>query len=126
MSKYELDHIHLTSDDPARAADFFVKTFGAEKMREGKLPTGRTTIALKLNGISFLISDPNEKMMKEQNVGIMAGLDHIGLRTGNIETAAGELKEAGVRFTAEISPMRSGKKAFFVTADNLLVELLGD
>ena len=34
MSKYKFDHIHVTSTDPAKTAEFYEKTFGADAGRK--------------------------------------------------------------------------------------------
>jgi hypothetical protein len=38
MAKFWFDHSHLMVPDPAKTADFYVKTFSAEKLGVSKMP----------------------------------------------------------------------------------------
>ena len=126
MPRYTLDHIHLNSTDPEETAIFYENVLGAKKIRTGKMPDGRVTVALDLNGTNILITEQKVTGSSKDDVSARGDIDHFGLWTDNIEQAVAELKQAGTVFTKELGPFRSGKMAFFIAPQNVLVELMGD
>jgi predicted enzyme related to lactoylglutathione lyase len=49
MPKYSYHHIHLTSPDPAKTAQFYEDMFDAERARTTELPNGSVTVDLNLD-----------------------------------------------------------------------------
>ena len=124
MPKYELDHIHISSPDPAETARFYEKLMGAKTLGEGKMPDGRKNVNVDLNGLMIRIIEPSDKPLIEGRGPECNGLDHIGFRTDDIEQSVEDIKAAGAMIVKEIGPMRAGKMCFFVAPDSVLVELI--
>ena len=123
MPKYWLDHIHLISNDPSKAVDFYAKMFGARWISNNKLADGRINVHLDLDGARILVAQPRDKQMAPGAA--QTGLEHFGLRTDNLEAAVAELKAGGVTFVQDITIVRPGvKTAFLLTPENTLIELL--
>ena len=103
MTEYVFDHIHLSSPDPLKTAEFYEKMFGATRI------TAREDSArLDLKGVTILINKARE--------GAPVGLLHFGIRTGNLEQSVSSLKEQGVKFTREPREIRPGFKISFLEA----------
>ncbi len=126
MASYGYDHVHLISPDPVKTAQFYEEMFGAKREIVRKMPDGRTSVVLDLNGSSILIVEakPQPKPIQaspENNY----GLEHFGLTTDNLEAAVAELKVKGVRFKQEITVPRPGIKIAFLWApENVIIELV--
>ncbi len=126
MSSYVFDHVHLTSPDPMKTAEFYETLLGAKRISVQERQPGQFMVNLDLAGVTLLVSNPRPEPMKPGAAPEGCGLDHIGLRTDNLETAVAELKSNGVKFVREITepPGRPGfKMSFFLAADDTLVEL---
>ena len=126
MPDYLFDHVHLTSQDPLKTAEFYETLLGAKRISVQERRPGQFMVRLDLSGVTFLVSNPMPEPIKPGASPGDCGLDHIGLRTDNLETAVDELKANGVKFVREITepPGRPGfKMSFFLAADDTLVEL---
>ena len=126
MPNYRYDHVHLTSLDPLKTAEFYEKMFDAKRVNVRELADGRTIVGLDLKGSSILVVYP--KVQPKSALGSPEapyGLEHFGLRTDNIEASVVELKANGVKFRDEIRVARPGVKvAFFWAPENVLIELV--
>ncbi|MFH1002963.1 MAG: VOC family protein [Chloroflexota bacterium] len=123
MTKYQFDHIHLYSPDPAKTALFYQKMFGARQVGSRQLPDGRTSIELDLNGTRLAVVKPPDQPAAAAAPG--HGLDHFGLKTDSLEKAAAELKANGVEFTVEPRAAGPGLKISFLAApDKVRIELM--
>jgi catechol 2,3-dioxygenase-like lactoylglutathione lyase family enzyme len=122
MPKYEIDHIHLTSPDPAKTAGFYEKLLDAKIVGEGVMPDGRKNVNIDINGLIIRITELSSATgdLEQQS----NGLNHIGFRTNDIEGSMAELKAEGAMVVKDIGPMRAGKMSFFMAPDNVLVELI--
>ena len=122
MSNYWFDHVHLMSTDPMKTADFYEKTFGAERQAATKRDDGRISVDLALNGVVMKVTSPRAKPLFEG--ASLTGLEHFGFRTDDIATAVLALKAKGVTFVQDVTSGGSGMSmAFFLTPDNVLIEL---
>jgi catechol 2,3-dioxygenase-like lactoylglutathione lyase family enzyme len=119
MPDYQFDHIHLFNPDPIKAAEFYEKTFGAKKVSTGKLADGRIRVAITIGGLPFVISPPKAVPLVPGTSS--SALEHFGLRTNDLNTAVEELKAKGLKFVQE--PTETYRVAFFLTPENVLVEL---
>ena len=118
MPTYMFNHIHLTSPDPERTADFYEKTFGVKKSVFDVGP-GMKFVSVDLNGTRIVITT------KEDGEAEKPSLDHFGIATDDLDQAVAALKQQGVKFTQEI--MKFGprvKYTFFTAPDGVSVELL--
>ncbi len=118
MPTYYHDHVHLTSPDPLKTAEFYEKIFGAKRERVVELPDGRLHVFLTLNSSRIVVTRPvGDKPFY--------GLEHFGFVTDNIEDTMVQLKAAGMKIRDEIKEVPGGVKyAFFWAPDNVLIELI--
>ena len=117
MPNYWFDHIHLMSPDPLKTAEFYEKTFGAKQVSKQERSDGRVSVKLDLNGTTILIAPARDDSVQN-------GLDHFGIRTDDLNTAAEELKASGVNFTQDVREVRPGFKiSFLVAPENVTIEL---
>ncbi len=124
MPDYLFDHVHLTSPDPLRTAEFYEKMLGARRIGIRELTDGRSLVDLVLNGSPIKVSHPRAQPLAPSTSQPGCGLEHFGLRTDNIEVAVDELKAKGVEFVQEISVRPKVKVSFFLDADGVLIELV--
>ena len=118
MPTYAFNHVHLTSPDPEKTADFYEKTFGVKKTVLN-IGAGMKFVSMDLNGTRIVITT------KEEGEAGKPSLDHFGIATDNLEQAVAELKGQGVQFTQEI--VKFGPRVrytFFTAPDGVSVELL--
>jgi len=123
MPTYGYDHIHLVSLNPLETAQFYEEMFDARRVTETKLPDGRNSVSLDLNGSRILIIEGKPPAAGDSSVA--GGIDHFGILTDDLETAVAGLKAKGVKFRDEIRVLDSGIKISFLWApDNVLIELM--
>ena len=116
MSDYSLEHIHLNSSDPEKAAVFYEKMLGAKITGSSTMPDGRKNVVVDINGLVLRITQTTD--------GKADGLDHIGFLTEDIEKGIADAKAEGCNIVKEIGPLKGGKFAFFMGPDNVLVEFI--
>jgi len=124
MFRYWLDHLHLSSPDPLRTADFYEEKLGAVRLGVRELPDARTNVDLDLNGLAIKVMQPRAKSLVSNTPQKVCGLEHFGLGTDNIESAVEELKARGVKIVQDITPRPGLKLAFLLAPDDVLIELL--
>ena len=124
MPNYRLHHIHLSSPDPIKTAEFYEKMFGARRVSVQDIPDGRTLVNLDLNGSSIKVSHPRAKSLVPGAGAKDYDIEHFGVETDNIEAAVEEMKAAGVRFVQEIKPGLSARIAFCLAPGDTLIEIL--
>ncbi len=123
MPDYRFHHIHLASPDPVKTAEFYRDAFDAENATT-ELPGGNVRVELKLGGTRVLIMKRPAEAGSPSSAAA-SGLDHIGLRTDDIEASVAALKARGVQFRDEIREIAPGVRISFLWApENVLVELL--
>lgn len=116
MPEYTFDHLHLTSPDPFKTAEFYEKLFGAKRVNDPDPNSERLTVNLDLNGTTMLISKAGDDAQ--------TGLVHFGIRSDDLDKSIEELKAAGVEFTMEKTEIRPDFTISFLTApDNVSIEL---
>ena len=124
MPNYWYHHLHIVSPEPAKTVQFYEKMFGAKVISTAELPSGRTSTTLDLDGWRFSIITPQTPPAPAPSEPGY-GMDHLGLRTDNLEEAVTHLKANGVQFTREITEIRPGVKvAFMLGPENVIIELL--
>ena len=123
MPDYRFHHIHLASPDPVKTAEFYRDAFDAE-IATTELPGGNVRLELKLGGTRVLIMKQPAEAASTPSAAA-SGLDHLGLRTDDIETSVADLKARGMQFRDEIREIAPGVKiSFFWAPENVLIELL--
>ncbi len=117
------DHVHLRSRDAAAAAQFYVTMFEArETDRVGADPVQR--VILDLGGLTVFIEQaPTDAHPAAQTPCL--GIEHIGLRVEDIETALDGLAARGVKVRTGITSRSPTLRIAFVEGpDGALIELL--
>jgi lactoylglutathione lyase len=126
MPNYSYHHIHLTSPDPAKTARFYQDIFDAEQVRQTENPDGSVSVDLNLGGVMILVMPQSaEAKTVSTERGAISGLEHIGIRTDDMDTTVANLKANGVKFRDEVIDFRPGVRiAFFWAPEDVLVELV--
>lgn len=126
MPNHSFHHIHLTSPDPAKTAKFYQDMFNAEEVRKTEHPNGSVSIDLNLGGVIILVMPQSAQAETAQTErGAISGLEHIGIRTDDLEVTVANLKANGVKFRDDIIDFRPGVRiAFFWAPEDVLVELV--
>ena len=126
MTKFWFDHLHLVVPDPEKMADFFVKSFGAEKVSVDKLPDGRIRAELKITGGRMIINTPQPNDIRSPDSPQKRyGTEHFGMKVDELENTLQQCLAAGAKLVLEVTQIRPGTRiAFFMAPDNVLVELL--
>lgn len=121
MPDYRFHHIHLHSPDPVKTAEFYQEALNAEMVSKTEPDDRNARVELKLGGTRVLIMKGTPAA--EPVAG--ASLDHLGLRTDDMDASVAELKAHGARFRGEIIDFAPGVRiAFFWAPENVLVELV--
>ncbi|MDE2582116.1 MAG: VOC family protein [Rhodospirillales bacterium] len=126
MTTFAWEHIHLRSPDPAATAAWYEKMLGAEIIRTPQ-PDGATRIDLILGGTQKVFIAPANPALRTASPpdAPYFGLEHIGLKVGDIDAAVAELKAKGVPFTLEPTTVRPGVRIAFLRApENVSIELI--
>ncbi len=126
MPDYSFHHVHLVSPDPVKTADFYQSALSAELVSKLEAADGNIRIELELGGTRVLImKGPVEAASAAASGAAINGLDHLGLRTDDIEASVADLKALGMKFRSDIIDVASGVRiTFFWAPENVLVELL--
>ncbi len=121
MPEYRFHHVHLHSPDPLKTADFYEKALNAEIVTRTEPGDDNARVELRLGGTRVLIMKGTPAA--EPVVG--ASLDHLGLRTDDMDASVSELKAHGAEFRGEVRDFGPGVRiAFFWAPENVLVELV--
>jgi len=126
MPRYSYHHIHLTSPDPDKTAKFYQDMFDAEEVKRTERPDGGISVDLKMGSVLILIMPQgDEAKTAPVERGAISGLEHIGIRTDDMDTTVANLKANGVKFRDDIIEFRPGVRiAFFWAPEDVLVELV--
>ena len=122
---YRYDHIHLRSTNPAEAAMFYEKMFGAMVVAQPR-PAGVPRQVITIPGGPELYIDPVQEgqTLPEGQREPHLGLDHFGFGVDDIDAAAAELKARGATFFMEPRRVSPTVAICFVQApDNVRIEL---
>ena len=123
MPTYTYDHIHLRSRKPMETAQYFQRMFDA-KIIESTQSDGQPRVDLDINGLTIFIAPADENVPKGPTEPHL-GLDHFGLRVGDLDDAIAELKSRGAEFAVEPYTLRPGVRIAFVRAPgDVRIELL--
>jgi predicted enzyme related to lactoylglutathione lyase len=126
MVKTWLEHIHIITPDPMKLAVFYEKAFGAKITRTRTLPNGRVSVSLDLGGTRLAIGGPDsaEKRDPPDNPHKHFGLEHLGVRTDDIETVVKNSVAEGATIMQDITEVRPGARVAFIMApENTMIEV---
>lgn len=138
---HHFGHIHLLSDDPIAAGEWYVNTFGATNLRKNPVRHLYRNVAigpsasLMMDEVNIIIY-PSEyartdkwpawegRETFESTKGHV--VDHIGISVDNLDDAIAKLKAAGVKVTDEPKSVAGGriKYAFIEGPDKMRIEVI--
>jgi catechol 2,3-dioxygenase-like lactoylglutathione lyase family enzyme len=140
------DHVHLLSEDPIAAAEWYVKEFGLQRRgpnppsRELRYRCGRQTgpsVALTMDDVSIIIYPVGNAKAAFPDAwkgrdGLESSqghtIDHLGFSVDNLDRTLERLKKDGVKVTGEPRSVFAGKLkfAFIEGPDHIRIEVLED
>jgi lactoylglutathione lyase len=124
MIKFNWEHIHLRSADPAATAEWYKDKLGAEVIKSPQAD-GSMRIDLNLAGQKVFIAKAVPGKVAEAPASPYLGLDHFGLTVPDIKAAVAALKAKGVTFTMDVTQNRPGVQIAFLSApENVSIELI--
>jgi catechol 2,3-dioxygenase-like lactoylglutathione lyase family enzyme len=142
---HHFGHLHLFSADPIKAAEFYIKYFGA-KPRSTWPPSPEPrfrkdvqigpSASLMLDNVNIIIY-PVQYSLKQYATYWKPGetslaptkdrvVDHVGISFDNLEQAVEQMRGDGVKVTQEIKSVAGGKikYAFIDGPDNIRIEMI--
>jgi catechol 2,3-dioxygenase-like lactoylglutathione lyase family enzyme len=134
---FAFDHIHILSQSPQQAANWYVQMFGADIVAE-TVAYGAPQIFLELGGKTLIIRGQRagEAPTPARSIQPFAnfsshnawGTDHFGfIYHGDLRTFYDELGAKGVRFPVPLKQGVGGKWLCYVAApDGVSIELMQD
>lgn len=124
MPDYSFHHIHLMSPDPVKTAEFYQGVFNAELVSTEESADGNVRVALNLGGTPVMVMKPAQATPAAA-VAAPPGLNHLGLRTDDLDASITDLKARGVKFRDEVKEILPGVRlSFFWGPENVLIELI--
>jgi catechol 2,3-dioxygenase-like lactoylglutathione lyase family enzyme len=140
-SHHRFGHLHMFSEDPVSAGEWYTKYFGAVRRggsREPRfyrdVPIGPST-SLMMDNVNMIIypiaysrkAYPDHwKNQKEMSSTKGRVLDHVGFSVDNLAETIEKLRKDGVKVTDEIKSVAGGKikYAFIEGPDKIRIELV--
>jgi catechol 2,3-dioxygenase-like lactoylglutathione lyase family enzyme len=122
---YTYDHIHIRTRDPQATIQYYQDMFDAKPVPSVQ-SDGKPRIDLDLNGLTIFVAEvaSDADVPAAPDVPYI-GLDHLGLRVDDLDTATTELKRRGATFMMEPRTIRPGVRIAFVQGpDDVRIELL--
>ena len=126
MAKVWLEHIHIVTLDPMKLAAFYEKAFGAKITRTGTLPNGGVSVSLDLGGtrLAIMVPDTPDKRDPPDNPHKHFGLEHLGVRTDDIEAVVKSSVAEGATIIQDVTQVRPGHRVAFIMApENTMIEV---
>ena len=129
------DHVHLISEDPDAAADWYVRIFGATVVRRSELRDA-PQINVSLGGVSLLIrgrrpgETPRRTGAMEHFEGYSShnewGTDHFGFTYhGDLRALCDDMKAKGAEMAVEPWEFNPGSVLCYVAApDGVSIEIV--
>ena len=124
---FNINHIHLKSNDPKATADWWVNAFNFTIDSDAVRESGDRFIrCVSENGIRVNISEPMEgQTFAPGDAGLRYGLEHFGLDSADLESDIARLESLGATLLGgpiEMSP--TVRIAFIEVPENVRVELI--
>ena len=132
---FEFDHVHIISESPRAAAEWYVEMFGAT-ISADTVARGAAQIFVELGGMTILIRGkrPGEDPAAARAIRPYAdfsshnawGTDHFGfLYRGDLTALCDRLRAKGVTFPVELKRGVNGSLLCYVAApDGVSIELM--
>lgn len=121
-----INHIHLRSPDPRKAARWYVDSLEARIVSEGRGLGDSLAIRMELGGATVTISgSPTGQPLPDGSAEYHWGLEHFGLETDDIDGALGRLQARSVEVLLPVTQTVSGSLIAYVRGpDNVMIELV--
>jgi catechol 2,3-dioxygenase-like lactoylglutathione lyase family enzyme len=145
-SHHRFGHLHLFSEDPVSAGEWYMKHFGATRRGNATTPPSREprfyrgiqigpAMSILMDNVNIIIYPiayskqvypdhwKNQKVMSSTKGRVV---DHVGFSVDNLVETLARMRKEGVRVTDEIKSAAGGKikYAFVEGPDNMRIELV--
>ncbi len=119
------DHVHLVSQDPAAAADWYAEKLGGRITANTEIK-GAPQILIRFAGATIIIRGQRTGESAAHKQGLEWGLDHFGFHvSSDFDSYCDQLKSKYVAYT--LDPVDFGAElriAFIQAPDGVVIELL--
>ena len=123
---FRVNHIHLRSPEPHKAAQWYVDHLEAKILSEGKGLGDSVAIRMELGGATVNMSgSPTGQPLPEGSSEFHWGLEHFGLDTDDIKGALERLSGRGLEVLLPVTQMSIGALIAYVKGpDEVMIELV--
>ena len=123
MIESTVDHVHLRSPDPGRTARFYIDNLGAKPVRELQV-RGVLRVVIDLGGLAVFIEEVPADLVQPPSPPFQ-GLEHIGLRVADLDSALAALAARGIVPIAPAEQVQPGVRIAFIEGpERVRIELL--
>ena len=127
MPDFRLDHTMIRVKDLDRSLDFYTRILGMKIHRKTEYPEGRFTNTF----VGYIGEDEGTNIEltynwdQEEDYNKGDGWGHLAIKVSDVYETSEYLKQQGVEFTKEPSPMKNGTRilAFIKDPDGYVIEL---
>ena len=127
MPDFRLDHTMIRVKDLDRSLDFYTRILGMKIHRKTEYPEGRFTNTF----VGYIGEDEGTNIeltynwYQQENYDKGNGWGHLAIKVSDVYETSEYLKQQGVEFTKEPSPMKNGTRilAFIKDPDGYVIEL---
>jgi predicted enzyme related to lactoylglutathione lyase len=112
----QINHVHVKTRDPHKAAQFYIDNFGATIVSE----VGRNGYRLNLHGLMLNISGFVETQAREQHY----GLEHLAVDTDDYPGTMAKLHANGVKVLEELTGSTGRRVGFCEGPDGSQMEII--
>ena len=125
---FRINHIHIKSPDPRKAAEWWVEAFGFKILSDETRPFGDRFVRCQADG-GMLLSVSNartgETLAPAGSDGARWGLEHFAIESDDIEADIARLQKLGARLQEGPLKAPNGVRfAFLGVPDDVRVELV--
>ena len=127
MPNFRLDHTMIRVKDLDRSLDFYTRILGMKIHRKTEYSEGRFTNTF----VGYIGEDEGTNIEltynwdQQENYNKGNGWGHLAIKVSDVYETSEYLKQQGVEFTKEPSPMKNGTRilAFIKDPDGYVIEL---
>jgi catechol 2,3-dioxygenase-like lactoylglutathione lyase family enzyme len=119
------DHVHLVSEDPQSAAQWYADKLGGKIVRSNEVK-GAPQVYVSFGSFVAIVRGQRPGEKADAKPGLEWGIDHFGVRVkGDFDGFCSELRQKGVTFSMEPTDFNPTTRIAFINApDGVSVELL--
>ena len=125
MSTIVFDHVHLISEDPRSAAEWYADKLGGRIIGSAEI-RGAPQVIVAFEGATIIVRGQRTGEEAAGKPGLEWGTDHFGFSVkGDFDGFCDDLKKNGVTFTLDpVDFTPTVRIAFIEAPDNVSIELL--